>query len=58
MRDFKLHIPRDCVAANSAEETNYALGQMKSLLKADICPSDEIDFRRLGVRPSELGGGK
>jgi nicotinamidase-related amidase len=52
MRDFKLHIPRDCVAADSAEETNHALSQMKSLLKADIRPSDEIDFRRLRARPS------
>ena len=58
MRDFKLHIPRDCVAANSVEETNHALGQMKNLLKADIRPSGEIDFRGLGVRPSKLGGGR
>jgi nicotinamidase-related amidase len=58
MRDLKLHIPRDCVPANSGEETNHALGQMKSLSKADIRPSDEIDFRRLGVRPSKLDGGK
>jgi nicotinamidase-related amidase len=47
MRDYTLYVPRDCVAANTAEETNSALDEMERLLKADIRPSDEIDFKRI-----------
>jgi nicotinamidase-related amidase len=42
MRDFELLVPADCVAANSEEETRYALEQMKAVLKADIRPSTEL----------------
>lgn len=50
MRDYNLYVPTDCVAANTAKETDRALDQMKRLLKADIRPSDEIDFTRLRPR--------
>jgi nicotinamidase-related amidase len=44
MRDFRLMVPRDCVASNTEEENNHALEQMRKVLKADIRPSDEISF--------------
>ena len=36
MCDYKLFVPMDCVASNTAEETEYSLRQMKTVLKADI----------------------
>ena len=47
MRDYTLYVPGDCVAANSARESSNALDEMKRLLKADIRPSDEIDFKKI-----------
>ncbi len=48
MRDFHLVIPSDCVASNTEEEENqYALDQMRKVLKADVRPSTEIDFQTL-----------
>jgi nicotinamidase-related amidase len=47
MRDFNLVVPSDCVASNRAEENTYALGLMKSVLKADTRPSTELDFNEL-----------
>jgi nicotinamidase-related amidase len=44
MRDYKLFVPSDCVASNTAEETEYSLLQMKNILKADVRDSDEIDL--------------
>lgn len=44
MRDFRLIVPRDCVASNSAEENEHALKQMETVLKADVRPSEEIEF--------------
>ena len=42
MRDYKLIVPADCVASNTLDQTNQALEQMKSVLKADICNSKEL----------------
>jgi nicotinamidase-related amidase len=47
MRDFKLVIPSDCVASNTVEENQYALGQMEKILKAVISPSAELDLEKL-----------
>jgi len=46
MRDFELLIPEDCVASNTEVENNYALQQMRTILKADIRPSTEIVLRK------------
>ena len=43
MRDMELIIPRDCVAACNAQEHDFAIEQMKSMLKADLRLSIEID---------------
>jgi len=45
MRDFELLIPRDCVCSNTTEENDYALEQMRTILKADIRPSTEIRLK-------------
>jgi nicotinamidase-related amidase len=47
MRDYKLFVPSDCVAANTAEDTDYSLKQMKTILKADIRESAGIDLAAL-----------
>ncbi len=47
MRDFLLYVPSDCVASNTQEENDYALQQMKVVLKADIRPSTEISLGQL-----------
>lgn len=47
MRDFKLLVPRDCVASVKPEQNDYALKYIERVLKADIKPSTEIDFNRI-----------
>ncbi|MCC6509638.1 MAG: cysteine hydrolase [Pirellulaceae bacterium] len=44
MRDFHLIVPSDCVASICEDNTRYALQQMKSVLKADIRPSQHVSF--------------
>jgi nicotinamidase-related amidase len=44
MRDYKLFIPSDCTASIKQQENEYALAQMREVLKADISPSAEVDF--------------
>jgi nicotinamidase-related amidase len=43
MRDLQLVIPRDCVAACNSREHDFALDQMKTMLKADTRESSAID---------------
>jgi nicotinamidase-related amidase len=47
MRDYKLIVPSDCVVSNTAEENNYALKQMKEILKATVLTAAELDFENL-----------
>lgn len=47
MRDFRLFIPRDCVASNEEDLNEHALEQMRAVLKADIRPAAEIDLDAL-----------
>jgi nicotinamidase-related amidase len=47
MRDFHLVVPSDCVASNTEEDNRYALEQMRTVLKAVVGPSDELDFKEL-----------
>jgi nicotinamidase-related amidase len=46
MRDFNLIVPADCVAAEDADESKRALNHMQRVLKADIRPSNEIQFEK------------
>jgi len=47
LRGYRLHVPRDCVAAQTAEATERALEQLGSSisLKADTRPSTAIRWR-------------
>ncbi len=44
MRDLELVVPQDCVAACNPKEHDFAMEQMKSMLKAEIKPSTELDL--------------
>jgi nicotinamidase-related amidase len=44
MRDYKLFVPADCVVSNTAEENEYALKQMQTVLKADTRMSMDLDL--------------
>ena len=47
MRDFRLLVPRDCVASETEADNRHALEHMAKACKADIGPSAGIDFARL-----------
>lgn len=47
MRDLRLFVPGDCVAANTAELNRHALEQMRIVLKADVRESGAIDVEEL-----------
>jgi len=47
MRGFKLHVPRDCVAAVDPSHTATAMDIIERVLKADTKPSTEILFESL-----------
>lgn len=47
LRDYLICVPSDCVASNTEELNSYALDRIKTLLKADITPSTELDFEKL-----------
>jgi nicotinamidase-related amidase len=47
MRDYNILVPEDCVAANTAEEKEYSLRQIKNVLKGDVRRSTEIDLAAL-----------
>lgn len=46
MRDFRLIVPRDCVASETKEANDHALAQMKKHLRADIRSAARIRLRR------------
>jgi nicotinamidase-related amidase len=50
MRDFHLVVPGDCVAANDLEDNRHALKQMKTVLKAEIRLSTQLDLEALKQR--------
>ncbi|AMV38884.1 cysteine hydrolase family protein [Planctomyces sp. SH-PL62] len=53
MREFRLIIPEDCVAAVEDPDSRSALGLMRRVLKADVRPSTEIDLESLSGRPGK-----
>lgn len=44
MRGYKLIVPRDCVASNTERLNDEALEQMRTVLKADVRNSTELEF--------------
>jgi nicotinamidase-related amidase len=62
MRDFGLVVPKDCVASNTVAENDYALAQMRQILRADTTSSPDLDLERLlhaahASRPSPYAQG-
>ena len=47
MRDLQLFVPGDCCASNEARDNDYALEQMRTILKADITPSPELELEKI-----------
>ncbi len=47
MRDFRLVVPRDCMASERAADDRHALENVAQTCKAEIGPSARIDFARL-----------
>ena len=47
MRDFRLIVPRDCLASEREADNRHALEHMANACKADIGPSSAIDFAKL-----------
>jgi nicotinamidase-related amidase len=47
VRDYQLLIPSDCIASASETDNEYALEQMRTVLKADVRDSSEFDLREL-----------
>lgn len=52
MRDFRLVIPSDCVASNTESKNAGALEDMRTILKADVRPSTELDLTQFKRRSS------
>jgi len=47
MRGFDVVVPPDCVAAEREDDNDHALRHMERLLRAEVVPSERIDFERL-----------
>jgi nicotinamidase-related amidase len=47
MRDFKLVVPRDCIASEEEADNRHALEHMAKVCKADIAPSGDVDLAAL-----------
>lgn len=45
LRQYALHVPRDCVVAESAPRMTRALGIMETTFKASLTPSPRLRFR-------------
>ena len=50
MRDYYLIVPPDCVASIDPADNEYALRQMREVLKADTTASTELDLEMLRAR--------
>ena len=44
VRGFELHVPQDCVAANSAQRTEWTLRHLREALRVDTSPWQQLKF--------------
>lgn len=58
MRDLHLVVPGDCVASSDEAAHEYALEQMREVLKADTRPSKSLDLEALLRRTREEDHGR
>jgi nicotinamidase-related amidase len=56
MRDYHLHVPRDCVASISVEDNRRALEYMERVLHVDTTPSTELALESLRAPGPGVGG--
>ena len=49
MRDYRLVVPRDCIASQTAADDDYALEHMARVTKADIRASSDLDLQKLAA---------
>jgi nicotinamidase-related amidase len=56
VRDFHVVVPCDCVASNTTEENDYALAQMRKILKADTRPAEQLSLEELSKTQSRHRG--
>lgn len=47
MRDLNIVVPSDCVVSNTPEVNEHALDQIRTVLKGDVRPSEELDLAKL-----------
>lgn len=47
MRELRIVVPADCIASNTESDNQYALQQMRDVLKADTRRSEEISLSAL-----------
>lgn len=47
LRDYNIIVPSDCVASNTIKANQQALAQIKSILKANVLPSTQLDLQAL-----------
>src|SRR5437868_1657867 len=47
MRDYRLQVPRDCIASLTETDDRYALQHMAQVTKADVSASAKVDLRAL-----------
>ena len=48
MREYKLYIPKDCIASEQIENNDNALRIMERSLQADISVGEELDLKKIG----------
>jgi nicotinamidase-related amidase len=44
MRDFRVTVPRDCIASNTKRDNEVALDQLARVVHATVCDADELDL--------------
>ena len=54
MRDYTLVVPSDCVASTDPADAEYALEQMRGVLKAQVTASDDLDLDALVRQADEM----
>jgi nicotinamidase-related amidase len=54
MRDYTLVVPSDCVASTDPADAEYALEQMRGVLKAQVTASEELDLEALVRQADEM----
>ena len=46
MRDIQIFAPADCIVSNTAADNDYALRQIRTVLKGNVADSTRLAFRR------------